>query len=148
MMTTTQDTDTVQFTTFFIGEELFGLDALRVHEILSFQTITTIPLAPEYVKGMMNLRGQILTVIDLGRRLGMPTAKQEEEGTNLIVESGDGQLSLFVDEIGGIIDVRHEQLLPPPGNVRGIAAEYIQGVCQLEENLLIVLNTDSVLQRK
>lgn len=138
--------DIVQLATFYLGKELFGVNTLHVQEILTYQEITTVPRAPEYVRGLINLRGQIVTVIDLRRRLGFEKLEEEKTSMNLIVNSDEGLMSLLVDEIGNVLDIQTERLLPPPGTIRGVAVHYIQEVCQLEEDLLIVLDLDSILQ--
>ncbi len=139
-------TDSVQLATFSLVNETFGVDTLRVQEILTYQEITSVPLAPEYVRGLINLRGQIVTVIDLRRRLGFEKRENEAVGINLIVNSDEGPMSLLVDNIGDVIDIREDRLLPPPGTIRGVAVHYIQEVCQLENELLIVLDLHSLLQ--
>lgn len=136
----------VQLTTFRLTDELFGVDALHVQEILTYQEISPVPLAPDYVKGLINLRGQIVTVLDLRQRLGFEPLEDESTGMNLIVQSEEGPMSLLVDTIGNVLDIPAEQLVPPPGTVRGVAVQYIQAVCQLEDELLIVLDVDSILQ--
>jgi purine-binding chemotaxis protein CheW len=135
----------VQLATFFLAGELFGIDALHVQEILSYQGIAPVPLAPKYVRGLINLRGQIVTVIDLRRRLGFEI-DNKAVGMNLIVNSDEGLMSLLVDQIGNVVDVSNDRLKPPPGTIRGIAVHYIQSVCQLEAELLIVLDLTTILQ--
>jgi len=138
--------DLVQLATFYLENELFGIDALHVQEIMSYQEITSVPLAPDYVKGLINLRGQIVTVIDLRRRLGFEPLDNDTTSMNLIVQSDEGLMSVFVDQIGNVLDLKSDRLKPAPGTIRGVAVHYIQAVCQLEEELLIVLDIDSVLQ--
>lgn len=138
--------EAIQLATFFLQGELFGVDALHVQEILTYQEITAVPLAPDYVKGLINLRGQIVTVIDLRRRLGFEPLADETTGMNLIVNSNEGLMSLLVDQIGNVLDLQRDQLRAPPGTIRGVAVHYIQAVCQLEGELLIVLDLDSILQ--
>jgi purine-binding chemotaxis protein CheW len=117
-----------------------------VQEILPYQEIASVPCAPDYVKGLLNLRGQILTVIDLKSRLGIEQSEQEEAGTNLIVNSDEGPISLLVDTIGNVVDIPADHLLPPPGTIRGVAVKYIQEVCHSEDTLLIILNIQNILQ--
>ena len=138
--------DMVQLATFFLGGELFGINALQVQEILSYQEITTVPLAPEYVRGLINLRGQIVAVIDLRRRLGFEQLAEKPMGMNLIVNSDEGPMGLLVDQIGNVVDIHGDRLKSPPGTIRGVAVHYIQAVCQLEAELLIVLDLDSILE--
>ncbi len=136
----------VQFMTFFLGKEMFGVNTLHVQEILVYQKMTSVPCAPDYVKGLLNLRGQILTVIDMRSRLGMEKLVNEAVGMNLIITSHEGPISLFVDNIGNVVDIPADRLLPPPGTIRGVTVKYIQEVCQLDESLLIVLNLENILE--
>ena len=138
-------TGILQFSTFRVAGELFGVEAFHVQEILPFQKIVPVPLAPDYIRGLMNLRGQIVTVLDLRRRLGLASSDDASSGANVIVNMNGGMMSILVDEIDNIFDVQAERLLPPPGNVRGVAAKYIRHVCQLEDELLIILDMKSVL---
>jgi purine-binding chemotaxis protein CheW len=138
--------DIVQLATFYLAGELFGVDALYVQEILTYQEITSVPLAPDYVKGLINLRGQIVTIIDLRSRLGFDPLENGTTGMNLIVSSDEGPISLLVDQIGNVLDVYANQLKPAPGTIRGVAVQYIQAVYQLEDELLVVLDLDSVLE--
>ncbi len=142
----TRNTGTIQITTFLLGDELFGIDALHVQEILPHQKITAVPRAPEYIKGLINLRGQIITVLDLRSRLGFEQAGDDVVGMNLIVNSSEGQMSILVDQIGNVLDIATNRFSPPPGTIRGVAVHYIQKVCQLEEALLILLDADAILQ--
>ncbi len=138
--------DAIQFMTFFLGNELFGVNTLHVQEILAYQKMTPVPCAPDYVKGLLNLRGQILTVIDIRCRLGMEKLENEEEGMNLIINSHEGPISLFVDDIGNVVDIPADRLLPPPGTIRGVSVNYIQEISQLDAALLIVLNLRNILE--
>ncbi len=138
-------TDTVQLATFFLEDDLFGVKTLHVQEILTYQEITPVPLAPDYVQGLINLRGQIVTVIDLRCRLGFDKLEDQKTSMNLIVNSDEGLMSLLVDNIGNVLDLPVSRLLSPPGTIRGIAVHYIQKVCQLEDELLIVLDLQSIL---
>lgn len=146
MNATQQQVQLTQFATFYVRGELFGINAVNVQEILPYQEITDVPLAPSYVKGLINLRGQIVTVLDLRQRLGFECAAQEHTGINLIVSSAEGPISLLVDQINNVLELHADQLRPPPGTVRGVAVQYIQAVCQLADSLMIVLDTGSILQ--
>ena len=141
-----QKSGNVQFSTFRVANDLFGVDALQVQEILPYQEIFPVPLAPDYLKGLLNLRGQIVTVLDLRRRLGLAPLDDDTGGANLIVQFEDGALSLFVDQIDNVMELSAERLTPPPGTVRGVAAHYIEKVCQLEKDLLIILDLKRILQ--
>ena len=129
-----------QIATFHVADGLFGVDALHVQEIMPYQKITRVPLAPDYIRGLMNLRGEIVTVLDLRRRLGFEPLADETGASNLVITSAYGEMSLLVDRIHNIVDVPREKLLPPPGTVKGIARQYIRAVCQLQDELLMVLD--------
>jgi purine-binding chemotaxis protein CheW len=87
-----------------------------------------------------------VTVIDLRRRLGFEQLEDTQTGMNLIVNSPEGLMSLLVDQIGNVLDLQRDHLKPPPGTIRGVAVHYIQAVCQLEDELLLVLDLESILQ--
>jgi purine-binding chemotaxis protein CheW len=141
-----QKSGIVQFTTFYIGEDLFGINTKQVQEILHYQKITPVSLVPEYVRGLINLRGQIVTVIDLRYLLGLLPLEDETTRMHLVVKSEEEAICLFVDRMNTIVSVKADQLLPPPGTVQGMAAQYIREVCQVDDDLLMILDLKSVLQ--
>lgn len=132
--------DMQQITTFRVADGLFGIDALHVQEIMPYQKITAVPLAPDFIRGLINLRGEIVTVLDLRRRLGFEPFADETEASNLVITSSYGEISLLVDAIHDIVEVPSDKLLPPPGTVQGVARHYIHSVCQLQDDLLMVLD--------
>ncbi len=134
-----------QYCTFFLGQECFGLDVLRVQEIVRFQTLTRVPLAHRMVRGLMNLRGQLVTVIDLRRRLDLPDLEDGCEPVNVVVQTDDGAVSLLVDEIGDVLEVSEQQFERPPETLQRSARDLIPGVYKLPERLLIVLDPDRVV---
>ena len=93
-----------QLCTFFVGDYHFGVDVLQVQEVLRFHEMTAVPLAPPVVRGLINLRGQIVTALDLRHRLGLQPAAPHVEHANVIVRTHDGAVSLLVDEVGDVID--------------------------------------------
>src|SRR5437763_10143678 len=94
-----------QFSTFFVADLFFGVDVLRVQEVLRFQPMTRVPQAPEVIEGLINLRGQIVTAIDMRRRLRLPPRGAEHAPMNMVVRTEGGAVSLLVDEIGDVLDV-------------------------------------------
>ena len=137
---------TIQFATFRLGEQLFGVDVLRVQEVLRYQDKSDIPLSPPYVSGLINLRGQIVTLLDLRTRLGLPPFEEGKFPMNVVVNSSEGPLSLMVDEIGDVLDVSQEVFEGPPPTISGEMAEYVQGVCKLEDQLLIILDVNRMME--
>lgn len=106
-----------QLCTFFLDDRMFGFDVLRVQEINRIQQLTPVPLAPPAVRGLINLRGQIVTAIDLRERLGFPAADPNSLPVNIIVPSDEGPVSFLVDEVGDVIDV-DDRDFEAPGHAR------------------------------
>ena len=130
-----------QFSTFFVSDLFFGVDVLRVQEVLRFQQMTHVPKAPEVIEGLINLRGQIVTAIDLRRRLRLPPRPGDQMPTNVVIRTDDGAVSLLVDEIGDVLDVDAATYERPPENLDPAAREIIHGVYKLKDRLLLVLDT-------
>jgi purine-binding chemotaxis protein CheW len=131
-----------QLTTFFLRGHYFGIDVRQVQEVLRRQPMTRVPTAPPVVAGLINLRGQIVTALDLRRRLGLDATGAPPEPTNLIVQSEDGLASLLVDEIGDVIEVDDALFEPPPATLQGIGRELIRGAYKLADRLLLILDVD------
>lgn len=131
---------THQICTFYLGEQCFGLDVLNVQEIVAYQAITRVPLAHRVVRGLINLRGQIVTAIDLRRQLDLPDCDEECEPVNVVVQTDDGAVSLLVDEIGDVLEVTEHQFERPPEMLRGSARALIQGAYKLPDRLLVILD--------
>jgi purine-binding chemotaxis protein CheW len=131
-----------QFSTFFVADLFFGVDVLRVQEVLRFQQMTHVPKAPEVIEGLINLRGQIVTAIDLRRRLRLPPRSGDQLPTNMVVRTDDGAVSLLVDEIGDVLDMDANTYEPPPENLDSAARDIIRGVYKLKDRLLLVLDTE------
>lgn len=138
-------TSSQQFCTFYLGEQCFGLDVLKVQEIVRQQPMTPVPLAAPMVRGLINLRGQIVTAVDLRRRLDLPPLVDDQEVVNIVVETDDGAVSLLVDEIGDVLDVSDEQFERPPETLQGSARDLIRGAYKLSDRLLVILDTDLVV---
>lgn len=131
-----------QFCTFFLDGHFFGTPVPQVQEVIQYQVMTRVPLAPSVVSGMINLRGQIVPAIDLRRRLGLPDRPPGKLPMNVVVRTGEGAVSLLVDEIGDVIEVEAEALETPPETLQGFAREVVRGVYKLPGSLLLVLDTD------
>lgn len=135
-----------QFCTFELDSLCFGIEVVEVQEVLRYQTMTRVPLAPGMVRGLINLRGQIVTAVDLRHRLGLPPLAQDRLPMNIVVRTEDGPISFLVDEIGEVVEVADEAFESPPGNLTGFAREATRGVYKLEQRLLLVLDTKRILQ--
>ena len=134
-----------QYCTFYLGAQYFGLDVLRVQEIVRHQTLTRVPLAHPMVRGLMNLRGQIVTAIDLRKRLDLPGSGESYEPINVVVQTDDGAVSLLVDEIGDVMEVSEEQFERPPETLQGLTRDLILGAYKLADRLLVILDPDLVV---
>ena len=139
-------TDTKQFTTFFLNGLFFGVEVRRVQEVIRYQTMTRVPIAPAMIEGLINLRGQIVIAIDLRRRLGLPERPVGQLPMNVVVRGEDGAISLLVDEIGDVLEVEEEAYERPPETLTGIARELVPGVFKLQERLLLVLDTEKAVR--
>lgn len=135
-----------QLCTFFLDDRMFGFDVLRVQEINRIQQLTPVPLAPPAVRGLINLRGQIVTAIDLRERLGFPAADPNSLPVNIIVPSDEGPVSFLVDEVGDVIDVDDRDFEAPPATLDPAAKAYTRGVYKLSDRLLLVLEIEPILQ--
>ncbi len=134
-----------QFCTFRLGNLLFGVEVMCVQEVLLKQQITRMPLTSPVVSGLINLRGQIVTAVDLRKRLNMPPMESGEDAMNVVVRSNDSAFSLVVDEIGEVVDVDPDSFEPPPGTLTSHARELILGVYKLERQLLLVLDIERAI---
>jgi len=134
-----------QFSTFVVDRLLFGVEVEKVQEVIRYQEMTRVPLAPTVVKGLINLRGQIVTAIDLRRRLDLSERNENERPMNVVVRTSDGGVSLLVDEIGDVVELDDTTFERPPETVRTKAKEMIRGVHKLRDHLMHVLDTERVI---
>ena len=131
-----------QYCTFFLNGLFFGVEVLNIQEVLRYQQMTRVPLAPATVQGLINLRGQIVTAIDLRHRLELPARASGVLPMNVVVRSEDGAIRLLVDEIGDVVEIEDDVFESPPETLRGVARDLIKGVYKLKERLLLVLDTE------
>ena len=134
--------DRHQYCTFYLDGHLFGLDVLQVQEIIRYQEMTRGPRASPVVRGLITLRGQIVTAIDLRRRLDMNDRPADQLPMNVVVQTDDGAVSLLVDEIGDVLEVPDALFERPPDTLRGPARDLIRGAYKLNDQLLLILDTE------
>ena len=134
-----------QFCTFYLGADFFGVDVQQVQEVLRYQQQTRVPLAPKMIRGLINLRGQIVTALDLRCRLGLGEPTEDTMHINVVVRTEDGVMSLLVDEIGDVVEVADEDFEPIPETVTGVARELIIGTYKLADRLLMILDIDKTV---
>ncbi len=137
---------TSQFCTFYLDRLLFGIELRRVQEVLRYVGMTSVPLAPGVVSGLINLRGQIVTAIELRRRLDLKSRAENVQPMNVVVRSDDGPVSFLVDEIGDVVEVHEDTFEPPPETLHGTVRTVILGVHKLERRLMHVLDTERACQ--
>jgi purine-binding chemotaxis protein CheW len=146
---TTDQKDNVnklQVATFYLDKKLFGIPIEDVLEVNKHVELTPVPLAPAYVEGVINLRGQIVTALNLQKRLGIIKKKTDEEKKyhNVIIGTRTSSLSLLVDEIGDVLEISSDSIEPPPDTIKGLDVKYVKNVCKLKGTLLVILDSVKV----
>jgi purine-binding chemotaxis protein CheW len=134
--------DSKQLCTFFVGNGYFGIPVEQVQEVVRPQPITPVPLAPKVVRGLINLRGQILTAIDLRFRLGLGEPGDPSKLMNVVVRTDESPVSFLVDEIGEVLHVSDDTFESPPETLQGGMRELIGGAYKLDGKLLLALSTE------
>jgi purine-binding chemotaxis protein CheW len=138
--------NTTQYCTFYLDQMLLGVEVLDVQEVIRRHEITEVPLAPPALSGLMNLRGSIVSCIDLRRRFGLPRAPKDLAATNIVVQTASGLASLQVDRICDVVEVANECFELPPETLRTEIRNLIDRVCKLDGALLLTLNLVRVLE--
>jgi purine-binding chemotaxis protein CheW len=138
--------NTSQFCTFYLDKLLFGVELKGVQEVIRSLEMTRVPLAPPVVSGLINLRGQIVTAVNLRRRLELEAAPAGTLAMNVVVRSVDGAVSLLVDEIGDVVEVEENTFEPPPETLRGSVRSVVVGVHKLDHQLMHVLDIAAACQ--
>ncbi|MDR3089215.1 MAG: chemotaxis protein CheW [Desulfobulbaceae bacterium] len=139
------DEHMVELATFYVGDALCGMNILKVQEINKLMQMTKVPQAPDYVLGILNLRGQIVTIIDLGKKLGLGETDAQGDPRNIIVNSQGGYVGLLVRKIGDVVEADMTKKERPPANMRGIQGEFFTGVYKTQSALIGILDIDKVL---
>jgi len=134
--------DERQLCTFLVDGLCFGIEVLRVQEVIRFQPMTRVPLAGDVISGLINLRGQIVTAIDLRKRLELPDRAPDSLPMNVVVRTAEGVVSFLVDSIGDVVNVEGEAFERPPETIAGVARELITGVYKMKEGLLLAIDTE------
>lgn len=142
---TKQDAELMQLVTFSIGEEEFGVDILKVQEIIRTMEITKVPRAPQFVEGVINLRGKVIPIIDLRKRFGLQTKDHDKHTRIIVIEISNMIVGFVVDSVSEVLRIPAGTVEPPPPVVAGLESEYISGVGKLEDRLLILLDLNRLL---
>ncbi len=142
---TEAEMNVVELATFYVGDALCGMNILQIQEINKLMMMTKVPQAPDFVLGILNLRGQIVTVIDLGKKLGMGETDMSLELRNVIVNSTGSSVGLLVKKIGDVVAVNLTNKEQPPANMSGIQGKFFTGVYKKENGLIGILDINKVL---
>jgi len=138
--------DTIlQLVSFNIGDEEFGVDILGVQEINRMTEVTRVPNAPSYVEGVINLRGKVIPVIDLRKRLLMPTRPHDHDTRIIVVEIDSKVIGFVVDKVNEVLRIPQSVTEAPPSMVSGIKSDYITAIGKLTDRLIILLDLDKIL---
>jgi purine-binding chemotaxis protein CheW len=132
--------DSNQYWSFRVGRLYFGVAVQDVQEVIRYQEMTRVPHAPADIAGLINLRGQIVTAIDLRKKLGLPDRSADALPMNVVVRTDDGAVSLLVDEIGDVLQLEEAIYEPAPETLTGVSRELITGVYKLKKELLLILD--------
>jgi purine-binding chemotaxis protein CheW len=134
----------LQLVTFKLGSEEFGVDILKVQEIIKMMNVTKIPNAPAFIEGVINLRGKIIPIVDLRKRLGFKDQEFDKSTRVIVVELDGLVLGFIVDSVSEVLRIPEDTIEPPPSMVAGIESEYIEGVGKLDDRLLILLELKKI----
>jgi purine-binding chemotaxis protein CheW len=144
MSSAARDAD-VELVTFYVGDLLLGAEIRHVEEINRHVDFTPVPHAPEFVRGVVNLRGEVVTVLDLRTILGLGQTEPSKDSRNVVVNAGGDRIGLLVDRIADVVNTQWGQIDLPPANLTGVQGRFLQGVYKLERELLAVLDIAEVL---
>lgn len=135
----------LQLSCFYVGSALCGIDINRIQEMNRLMEMTKVPQAPSYVLGIMNLRGRIVTILDLGRKIGLAPSKTTATSRIIIVNSRDENIGLLVDHITDVVTSKWEYVDPNPSNIKGVKGKYFQGVLKSSKDIIALLDIGEVL---
>lgn len=145
MIETKQSSTELQVATFYVDNLLLGVEIQSVREINRQHAITEVPHAPSFVRGVINLRGEVVTVVDMRRALGLPPLDSIDDCRTVIIHSQDEVIGLVVDRIADIYQLNTEDVASPPANVGGVDAQMFTGVWTTDERIIVLLDVEAVL---
>ena len=136
----------IELATFYVGDALCGMDILKVQEINKLMEMTKVPQAPDYMVGILNLRGQIVTIIDLGQKLSLGNVEISNESRNIIINAPGEHVGLLVTKISDVVMADPDKIEPAPANMSGIQGSFFTGVYKTENKLIGILDIKEVLR--
>lgn len=137
-----------QVVTFRLANEEYGLNIMSVQEIILMGQITEVPEVPAYIRGLINLRGKVIPIVDLRRRFSLEAGEVTEHTRIMVVNSCATTFGIVVDAVSKVLRIEADQIEPPPPGLVGLEQAYIQGLVKMEEKIMILLNVDAVLSQK
>jgi purine-binding chemotaxis protein CheW len=135
----------IQFVTFILMDEVYGINVMQVQEVLRITEIAPVPGAPPYVLGIINLRGNVVTVIDTRTRFGLPTKETDDASRIIVIESEKQVVGILVDAVAEVVELRESEIDAAPNVGTEESSRYIQGVATMEESLLILVDLNKLL---
>jgi purine-binding chemotaxis protein CheW len=135
----------IQLVSFVLEDVEYGVDILAVHEILRFPEITRLPNAPDFIKGVINLRGNVIPVVDVRKRFGFSRAKITDLTRIIVIETSDKLVGLMVDNVHQVVRITQNNVDPPSELIEGVSEEYIWGIGRLKDRLIVILNLANIL---
>ncbi|KAB1441136.1 chemotaxis protein CheW [Pseudodesulfovibrio senegalensis] len=143
-----QDDELIQLVTFSIGVEEFGVDILQVQEIIRTMEITNVPRAPDFVEGVINLRGKVIPIVDLRKRFGLEGREHDKHTRIIVIEISMMIVGFVVDSVSEVLRIPANTVEPPPPVVSGLESEYIEGVGNMDDRLLVLLDLNQLLSNE
>jgi purine-binding chemotaxis protein CheW len=140
-----ENAGSMQLVSFRLAQEEYGIEITRVQEIILMGDITRIPQTPDYVKGLINLRNTVIPVVDLRLRFGLPSQEPTDETRIMVVNITGKTIGVIVDAVSEVLRISGDQISPAPPTVSGLGRDYLNGLVNLENRLLILLNIDKML---
>jgi len=134
-----------KFLTFILGKEVYGIEILKAREIIGLMDITTVPQTPEYMKGVINLRGKVIPVIDLRLKFGMPEEEHTQETCVIVVEVNNTSLGIIVDSVSEVSDINGREIEDAPSFGQGIDTSFIMALGKVKDKIIILLDIEAVL---
>ncbi len=137
--------ETIQVVSFKLGSEEYGVDIAQVQEINRMVAVTHVPRAPQFMEGVINLRGQLIPIIDLRARFGMQRAEHSKNTRIVVTEIGTKRVGMVVDSVSEVLRLAVDQIEPAPEMITGVDTEYIRGVGKIEDRLIILLDLAKII---
>ncbi len=135
----------IQVVAFYLQEEEFAVDIQQLREVLKFTDITPLPRTSDFIEGVINLRGEVIPVIDLRKRFGMEQKEKDDRTRIIIVEIDSNLIGLIVDQVSEVLHLTNDQIEPPPGDVTGTRTDFIMGIGKIGQRLIILLNPTEIV---